>query len=117
MNALFRLQDSRFRFLRTQYAASLATLNRRLVDIYESDEPSTLDVVLGARSIQDALDQVQYMNEIGEQDKRIATQVRYAKLQVKAARAKTKRLRSWKAATRIRQRARRTRRTVTIRTR
>ena len=34
------------------------------------------------------------MNEIGEQDRRIAAQVRYAKLQVTAARAKTKKLRA-----------------------
>jgi murein DD-endopeptidase MepM/ murein hydrolase activator NlpD len=94
LNKLFHLQDARFRYLNKQYAASIATLNHRLVDIYESDTPSTLDLVLGARSIQDALDQVNYMNEIAEQDRRIAAQVRYAKLQVKAARAKTKKLRT-----------------------
>jgi murein DD-endopeptidase MepM/ murein hydrolase activator NlpD len=94
LNALFGIQTKRFDFLKQQYAKSVETLNRRLVDIYESEPASTLDVVLGARSIQDALDQVQYMNEIGEQDRRIAAQVRYAKLQVKAARAKTKKLRA-----------------------
>ncbi len=94
LNALFGLQTQRLDFLKQQYAASIDTLNRRLVDIYESEPASTLDVVLGARSIQDALDQVQYLNEIGEQDRRIAAQVRYAKLQVAAARAKTKRLRA-----------------------
>ena len=94
LDALFRLQTQRLDFLKQQYATSIETLNRRLVDIYESEPASTLDVVLGARSIQDALDQVQYLNEIGEQDRRIAAQVRYAKLQVTAARAKTKKLRA-----------------------
>jgi murein DD-endopeptidase MepM/ murein hydrolase activator NlpD len=94
LNALFGLQTNRLEFLKEQYATSIETLNRRLVDIYESEPASTLEVVLGASSIQDALDQVQYVNEIGEQDRRIAAQVRYAKLQVTAARAKTKRLRS-----------------------
>lgn len=94
LNALFEIQTTRFDFLEQQYAASVNTLNHRLVDIYESEPPSTLDLVLGARSIQDALDQVQYMNEIGEQDRRVAAQVQYAKLQVKAARAKTKKLRA-----------------------
>ena len=41
-----------------QYARRWTTLDRRLVDIYESDPASTLDVFLGATSIQDALDQV-----------------------------------------------------------
>ena len=94
LSALFRLQTTRLDFLKQQYATSIETLNRRLVDIYESEPASTLEVVLGARSIQDALDQVQYLNEIGEQDRRIAAQVRYAKLQVTAARAKTKKLRT-----------------------
>jgi murein DD-endopeptidase MepM/ murein hydrolase activator NlpD len=94
LNSLFTIQTKKFHFLEAQYGASVQTLNRRLVEIYESEPPSTLDVVLGARSIQDALDQVQYMNEIGDQDRRIAAQMRYAKLQVKAARAKTKTLRT-----------------------
>ncbi len=94
LNELFGLQTKRLGFLKQQYATSVETLNRRLVDIYESEPASTLEVVLGARSIQDALDQVQYVNEIGEQDRRIAAQVRYAKLQVAAARTKTKKLRS-----------------------
>jgi murein DD-endopeptidase MepM/ murein hydrolase activator NlpD len=93
LNELFTVQTKRFTFLEAQYAASTAMLNRRLVDIYESPPTSTLDVVLGARSVQDALDEVQYMNEIGEQDRRIAAEVRAAKAEVKAARAKTKRLR------------------------
>lgn len=94
LNALFGIQTTKFNFLEQQYAASVDTLDHRLVDIYESEPASTLDVVLGARSIQDALDQVQYMNEIGEQDRRVAAQVQYAKLQVTAARAKTKKLRA-----------------------
>ncbi len=94
LTELFRLQTTRLDFLKRQYATSIETLNRRLVDIYESEPASPLEVVLGARSIQDALDQVQYLNEIGEQDRRIAAQVRYAKLQVTAARAKTKKLRT-----------------------
>jgi murein DD-endopeptidase MepM/ murein hydrolase activator NlpD len=94
LNALFHVQDSRFRTLRKEYAAAVVTLNQRLVDIYESDNPSTLDVVLGSRSVQDAMDQIQYMNAIADQDKRIAAEVKYAKLQVRAARAKTKKLRA-----------------------
>jgi murein DD-endopeptidase MepM/ murein hydrolase activator NlpD len=94
LDALFTIQTKRLVFLKQQYAKSVGTLNKRLVDIYESPPASTLDVVLGAHSIQDAVDQVQYMNEIGEQDRRIAAQVRYAKLQVTAARAKTKKLRA-----------------------
>jgi murein DD-endopeptidase MepM/ murein hydrolase activator NlpD len=94
LNALFHVQDTRFRTLQSEYAAAVVTLNNRLVDIYESDDPSTIDVVLGSNSVQDALDQIQYMNAIADQDRRIAAQVKDAKLQVRAARAKTKTLRA-----------------------
>ena len=94
LNALFRLQSKRFRFLEAEYAESMRTLNRRLVDIYESDQASTLDVFLGAANVQEALDQVAFMTDIGIQDRRIATEVSHAKAQVKAARAKTKKVRA-----------------------
>jgi|tagenome__1003787_1003787.scaffolds.fasta_scaffold20912018_1 murein DD-endopeptidase MepM/ murein hydrolase activator NlpD len=94
LNALFRLQSKRFAFLEDEYAESMSTLNRRLVDIYESDQASTLDVFLGASNVQEALDQVAFMTDIGIQDRRIATEVAHAKAQVKAARAKTKKLRT-----------------------
>jgi murein DD-endopeptidase MepM/ murein hydrolase activator NlpD len=94
LNALFKLQNKRYGFLTRQYAQSMRTLNRRLVDIYESGQASTLDVFLGASNVQDALDQVAYLNDIGVQDRHIATEVAHAKLQVKAARAKTKKIRS-----------------------
>jgi murein DD-endopeptidase MepM/ murein hydrolase activator NlpD len=93
LNALFALQTKRFVFLKQQYAASIQILNTRLVDIYESDQASTIDVFLGASSVQEALDKVQYLNDIGDQDRRIAQQVATAKAQIKVQRAKTKKLR------------------------
>jgi murein DD-endopeptidase MepM/ murein hydrolase activator NlpD len=50
-------------------------------------------VFLGSSSLQDAVDKVQYLNEIGDQDRRIAQQVAAAKAQIKVQRAKTKKLR------------------------
>jgi murein DD-endopeptidase MepM/ murein hydrolase activator NlpD len=93
LNKLFKLQSDRLTFLKGQYAAAVQALNHRLVDIYESDAPSSLDVFLGANNVQDALDQVAYLTDIGVQDRRIATEVADAKLQAVAARAKTKKLR------------------------
>jgi murein DD-endopeptidase MepM/ murein hydrolase activator NlpD len=94
LNALFALQTKRYVFLKQQYAASMHVLRQRLVDIYESDEPSSLDVILGAANVQDAIDKVQYLNDIGEQDHRIAQQVAAAKAAIKLQRAKTKTLRT-----------------------
>jgi murein DD-endopeptidase MepM/ murein hydrolase activator NlpD len=68
-------------------------VNARLVAIYESGQPSSLDFVLGAVSIDDALDMVDYTNLIGKEDKQIAAEVRRAKLELQAQRAQTKRVR------------------------
>jgi murein DD-endopeptidase MepM/ murein hydrolase activator NlpD len=94
LNELFTVQTERWHFLRQQYAHSMSVLDRRVLEIYESDDPSTLDILLGSGNVQDVIDKVQYLQEISAQDKRIAEQVAYAKKQVTAARAKTKRLRA-----------------------
>jgi murein DD-endopeptidase MepM/ murein hydrolase activator NlpD len=93
LNDLFKIQTKKFVFLKQQYAESIHVLNTRLVDIYESDQASTLDVFLGSSNVQDALDKVQYLNDIGDQDRRIAQQVAVAKAQIKVQRARTKKLR------------------------
>jgi murein DD-endopeptidase MepM/ murein hydrolase activator NlpD len=94
LNALFSFQSQRFAFLQQQYAQAVETLDRRLVDIYESDPASPLDVFLGARTLDDAVAQVTYLSDIGRQDRLIAKEVGKAKRQMKAARAKTKVLRT-----------------------
>jgi murein DD-endopeptidase MepM/ murein hydrolase activator NlpD len=94
LNELFGVQSRKLSFLREEYHRSVSVLERRIVDIYESDDPTPLDVFLGSRSVQEALDKVQYLDEIGAQDRRVAAQVAYAKSQVTAARAKTKKIRT-----------------------
>jgi len=93
LNALFELQSQQFAFLRVQYRKAQTALDQRLVEIYESDQASPLDVFLGSRNLKEALDQIAYLTDIGVQDRRISNQVGYAKTQVRAARAKTKKLR------------------------
>jgi murein DD-endopeptidase MepM/ murein hydrolase activator NlpD len=89
LNELYSLQTLRFHDLRREYALAVQRLDQRLVDIYEQNNPTTIDVVLAAKSFQDVLDQLNYLNLIAAQDKHIATEVRTAKQQVRSARAKT----------------------------
>jgi murein DD-endopeptidase MepM/ murein hydrolase activator NlpD len=94
LDALFRLQTERLRYLQVQYRDAVATLERRFVELYESDQTTTLDVVLDAQNLQDALDEVQYIKQVAAQDKRIADSVGAAKQTVHASRQKTTALRS-----------------------
>ncbi len=91
---LYELQTKRFVALKRQHKLAVERLNNRLIDIYESDDVTSLDIVLGAASIADALDKIDYMRAIADQDRRIARAVAVAKRQVTVARARTARVRA-----------------------
>ena len=61
ITSLFELQTEQLDFLKHEYAVSLGALNRRLIDLYESDDPTTLDVLLSTESLSDFLDQIDYV--------------------------------------------------------
>lgn len=94
LNQLFRLQTQRFHFLKREYTLSVRRLDKRLVAIYKQGDPSTIDLLLAAKSFQDVLDQLDYLGAIANQDKTVATAVATAKRQVTVARAKTKTVRT-----------------------
>jgi peptidoglycan hydrolase CwlO-like protein len=93
LNQLFHLQTIRFRDLKHQYKLAVRRLNLRLIDIYKQSEPTTVDVLLAARSFNDVLDQLDYLGAVAAQDKSVAAQVATAKGQVKVARQKTRTVR------------------------
>jgi murein DD-endopeptidase MepM/ murein hydrolase activator NlpD len=87
---LFVFQTEQLNFLKREYAVSVGRLNRRLIELYESDDPTTLDVLLSSGNLSDFLDQVDYVRDLGAQDNRITGQVDDAKGRMHAAREKTK---------------------------
>ncbi len=87
---LYRFQTEQLDFLRRQYNVSVHRLNRRLIQLYQGDDPTTLDVFLSSDSISEFLEQVDYVEDIVSQDARISTQVRGAKDKMHSAREKTK---------------------------
>ncbi len=93
LTQLFKLQSIRFRYLRHEYKLALLRLNLRLVDIYKQDEPTTVDVILEARSFNDVINELNYLGEIAAQDKSVAAQVATAKRQIRVQRARTKTIR------------------------
>ena len=90
ITSLFELQTEQLDFLKHEYGVALGALNRRLIDLYESDNPTTLDVLLATESLSDFLDQVDYVRHLGSQDALITTQVNTAKVRMHSAREKTK---------------------------
>jgi murein DD-endopeptidase MepM/ murein hydrolase activator NlpD len=86
---LFDLQTERLNFLREQYSLALDALNRRLVAIYESENVSTVDVLISAGSFSEVIDQLDYLRDLGKQDLHISTEVNRAKVRMRDERAKT----------------------------
>jgi murein DD-endopeptidase MepM/ murein hydrolase activator NlpD len=94
LNELYALRTRKLSFLRDQYGASVDKLNRRLVDIYESEQTDLIGVIFSAESFESMLDQVDYVKQIGEQDRKIAAEVRASRNQVQIERLRTKKARA-----------------------
>ena len=94
LNALFTFETDRLNFLRSQYAKVLRQLNLRMIDIYETQDPTLVEVILESKSFQDVLDQLHYIEAIAQQDKRIANTVAAARDEVHVAREQTKTIRA-----------------------
>lgn len=102
INQLLRLQDEQLRFLKTQYRTATSRLSDRLVQIYENGEPSTVEIVLGAQSLNDALNRLDYASSVANQDAQIVSEVAKGRIRVHTARARTGMLRrSVEASTRV----------------
>jgi murein DD-endopeptidase MepM/ murein hydrolase activator NlpD len=94
LNELFNFETERLNFLRSQYANVLRQLNLRMIDIYETRDPTLVEVILESESFQDVLDQIHYLEAIARQDKRIAAAVADARDEVHVARERTKKIRT-----------------------
>ena len=94
LNELFNFETERLTFLKRQYAHVLRQLNLRMIDIYETRDPTLVEVILASKSFQDVLDQIHYLEAIARQDKRIAAEVAGARDKVHLARERTKTIRT-----------------------
>jgi len=90
IRALYRFQSEQLDSFQHEYNISMGRLNQRLIDMYESEDPTTLDVLLSSESIGDFLDRVDYVHEIDAQDVTITQQVHGARNRWRTVRAKTK---------------------------
>jgi peptidoglycan DL-endopeptidase CwlO len=76
-----------------------ARLGERLVAIYTSDEPTTLDVLLGASSLGDLIDRLETAREVAAQDQAIADETAAAEAALIRRRARLERARRAQAST------------------
>jgi murein DD-endopeptidase MepM/ murein hydrolase activator NlpD len=94
MTTLFTLQTRKLELLRRDYGVALARLERRVVDAYETPDVDAIDVMLASTSISDMLSDIEYVQQIGRQDKRVSDQLDTAKKAMHAVRERTRKLKS-----------------------
>jgi murein DD-endopeptidase MepM/ murein hydrolase activator NlpD len=90
IRALYRYQSEQLDAFQHEYNLSVGRLNERLIEMYESEDPSTLDVLLSSESLGDFLDQIDYVRHIDSQDVIITKQVHGARDRWRSVREKTK---------------------------
>jgi murein DD-endopeptidase MepM/ murein hydrolase activator NlpD len=99
---LWKILSERLEFLKRQHAAAQKRLDLRLIEIYQSEETDTLDVLLSASSFTDILDQLDYMRKLGSQDRRIADEVKRGRDRMRVLKERAERARQKvQAATRV----------------
>jgi murein DD-endopeptidase MepM/ murein hydrolase activator NlpD len=89
LEARFEEQTRNLIHLRRQLEIAQARLEARLVEIYQSDEPGVLEILLQVESLSELIEQVDYVNEIGRQDRAIVDEITRLKLEMRLARART----------------------------
>jgi murein DD-endopeptidase MepM/ murein hydrolase activator NlpD len=79
VKARYDREYARYVLLRKKLAKAQGLLAKRLVQIYKSDQPDLVTVLLESDGFQDLLVRSDYMNRIGEQDSMIVDRVRKLK--------------------------------------
>lgn len=80
-----RIVRARLARLRVRLDGARETLAARLVELYKSDEPDIVSVVLSSNGFAELLENGAYLQRIGEQDRQIITAVRAAKAEAATA--------------------------------
>ena len=82
-------QTARLEYLVGQHRIAQERLEERLVDLYEAETTSTLEIVLQVGSLTDLIEQIDYFQALGRQDKEITENIEGLRDDMRIARAET----------------------------
>ena len=99
LTALLKQQTRRLVRLQRQYARAVAVLEQRVRDAYISEPPDALAFIVSASSFSEIIDNYEFVQRIGAQDRRIAHEVQEAKEDAAAERQATVRTKALTTAT------------------
>ncbi len=82
--ARLEAEEQRLAELRDKLDRSLDILSQRLIDIYKSDQPDALTVILDSEGFDDLVNRYDYLTRIQDQDAAIVARVRFLRDESKA---------------------------------
>ena len=85
----YRDQTRRLEHLVREHARAQRQLEERLVELYQTGETDEVEILLRVESVGDLIEKLEYFEQIGVQDRRIAAELKRLKLEMRAARKKT----------------------------
>jgi murein DD-endopeptidase MepM/ murein hydrolase activator NlpD len=88
VQSALRSERARLTRLRARLAVARRALARRLVELYTSDQPDLVDVVLSADGFADLLERGEFLRRISDADRKILAIVREAKADAEATEAR-----------------------------
>ena len=86
---LFERQTADLEHLKRQYATAQRLLEERLVDLYQQGQEDSIGILLQVQSLTDLLEQIEYFDDIGRQDRAISDSLKRLKGEMRVAREKT----------------------------
>jgi murein DD-endopeptidase MepM/ murein hydrolase activator NlpD len=89
VEGLLRAETRKLTVLRHSYQLALARLNRRVIDAYETPGFDTIDVMLSTTSVSQMLSDIEWLRQIGAQDKHVSDQLHEAKTAMQHVRQRT----------------------------
>jgi murein DD-endopeptidase MepM/ murein hydrolase activator NlpD len=88
---LFDKQTRELERLKREFALAQRILETRLVELYQQGEGTdSFEILLQVQSLGDLLDQVEYFDSVGQQDRAISDQIETLKGEMRVAREKTR---------------------------
>ncbi len=78
-----RVNERRLEVARSNFTHAQTFLQQRIIALYTSEDQSTLEILLGASSLDDLLDRVDTVDRLSEQDTRIIGEVRQFRAEIK----------------------------------
>jgi murein DD-endopeptidase MepM/ murein hydrolase activator NlpD len=90
LEARFEEQTRDLEHLKRQYTLAQRQLEGRLIELYQSEETDSFGVLLQVQSLGDLIDQLEYFDSIGRQDRAITEEIHRLKGEMRIARAETR---------------------------